>query len=98
MDTPIGGDDDYKKDDERERIEKHEGRANCLFKSHVDCEYILLDLWIYSDLRDNRAPQWVSASAPARGRIVRIVFVQPRRIAEDCAKRALGPDLEIAQK
>ena len=42
--TPVGGDDDYKKDDERERIEKHYGRAMCLFKSHVDCQYILPDL------------------------------------------------------
>jgi hypothetical protein len=42
--APIGGDDDYKKDDERQRIEKHYGRAICLFKSHVDCQYILPDL------------------------------------------------------
>jgi len=44
MYAPIGGDDDYKKDDERERIEKHCRCAICLFKSHVDCEYILPDL------------------------------------------------------
>jgi len=42
--APIGGDDDYKKDNERERIEKHYGRAICLFKSHVDCQYNLADL------------------------------------------------------
>ena len=42
--APIGGDDGYKKDDERKRIEKHCGRAICLFKSDVDCEYILPDL------------------------------------------------------
>jgi hypothetical protein len=44
MDAPIGGDDDYKKDNEGKRIEKHYGRAICLFKSHIDCEYILPDL------------------------------------------------------
>ena len=44
MYAPIGDDDDYKKDDERERIEKHYGCAICLFKSHVDCQYILPDL------------------------------------------------------
>ena len=44
MYAPIGDDDDYKKDDERERIEKHCGCAICLFKGHVDCEYILPDL------------------------------------------------------
>ena len=43
MYAPKGGDDDYKKDDERERIEKHYGCAICLFKSHVNCEYILAD-------------------------------------------------------
>lgn len=31
---------------------------------------------------------------PSRFRIVRIVFVQPRRIAEDRTEGALGPDLE----
>ena len=40
-DAPIGGDDDYKKDNESKRIEKHYGRAICLFKSHIDCEDIL---------------------------------------------------------
>jgi hypothetical protein len=44
MNAPIGGDDDCKKDNERERIEKHGGRAICLFKSHGDCQYILPDL------------------------------------------------------
>jgi hypothetical protein len=42
---------------------------------------------------------WLQASpAAARRRIVRIIFVQPRRIAEDCTERALGPDLKIAQQ
>jgi len=44
MYAPIRRDDGYKKDDERERIEKHYGRAICLFKSHVDCQYNLPDL------------------------------------------------------
>jgi hypothetical protein len=46
-DGPIGCDDDYKKDNESKRIEKHDGRAICLFKSHIDCEYILPDLTGY---------------------------------------------------
>jgi len=44
MYAPKGGDDDYKKDDERERIEKHYGCAICLFKRHIDCEHILPEL------------------------------------------------------
>jgi hypothetical protein len=42
--APIGGDDDYKKDDERERIEKHYRCAICLFKRQGDCQYNLPDL------------------------------------------------------
>jgi hypothetical protein len=42
MDAPVSGDDDYKKDDEGERIEKHD-RRDCLSKRHADGQYILPD-------------------------------------------------------
>src|SRR5437762_6701000 len=38
--APVGSDDDYKKDDEGKRIEKHD-RRDCLSKSHADGQYIL---------------------------------------------------------
>lgn len=38
-----------------------------------------------------------SGQAPVRCRIARIVFPKPRRIAENRADRAVGPDLKIAQ-
>jgi hypothetical protein len=38
--APISGDDDYKKDDEGERIEKH-ARRDCLSKRHANGQYIL---------------------------------------------------------
>jgi len=49
--VPIEGDDDRKKDDEGERIKKHE-RRDCLSKSHADGQYILPDHFVVdSDLR-----------------------------------------------
>src|SRR5262245_57359488 len=39
-----------------------------------------------------------SAPPPRRSGIARIVFPKPRRIAENCTERALGPYLKIAQQ
>jgi hypothetical protein len=43
MHAPVGGDDDCKKDDESERIEKHDRRATALSKTHADGQHILRD-------------------------------------------------------
>ena len=38
MDAPIRCYDNYKEDDESQRIEKHEGRGTSLFKSELNCQ------------------------------------------------------------
>ncbi len=43
MYAPIGGNDGCKKDDERERIEKHGGRTIAYLRRHADGQYILSD-------------------------------------------------------
>ena len=53
--APVQRDDNREEDNERERVEKHYGRAICLFKRHFDCQYNLPDLTGNdSDLRDSR--------------------------------------------
>src|SRR6266536_5255707 len=48
--APIGGDDDCKKDDECERIEKHGWRATAYLKRHANGQYILPDHCYKCDL------------------------------------------------
>jgi hypothetical protein len=39
MNIPVGGDDDYKKDDECKRIEEHGAPRDCLLKSHANGQH-----------------------------------------------------------
>jgi hypothetical protein len=78
--TPIGDDDDYKKDNEGKRIEKHYGRAICLFKSHVNCQYILPDLTVvFSFPWQSHAPKLTREIFPgASGTLARPQTVELR--------------------
>src|SRR5581483_2796897 len=81
-DAPIRCHDNYKENNEGQRIEKHEGWGTCLFKSPLNCQLILPAAGVVFAPGDNRTERRdakprcsCSVSASMRARVIRIVFV-----------------------